>query len=643
MTDSVVSKLFYGLQHEETFYIEKDETSHHEQKEVIFGQFILHVENKDLYAAWDRAMAAKIDDYVTQSGSRVEADHDTWITKAPQVLLFQISRVDFDKKTQTPIKNHKQFTFPKVLYPDRFLLENKQLSTELRVKMIKLRKKIERLEQVLEQFEKYKASQASIQQILSLASSFITDQSHPSEYMDAEDASLNVYNPGRLLSPATVPPLDFATAEDLLTRYINRTQEMATNMRKQLKDCSEEIQSMFDRPELTRRPYQLHSILIHDGQAGSGHYFACIFEPETSTWRKYSDINVTEISEEDVFTEAFGGHQYASAYCLMYLDTHLTQAIPSGIQLRSHRLASVLDQSVVKDVYNSFVPRQLAAEVDDDNLKLKAEIIEWKASSTSRAVHEAYQIRHTQATTQWQSFRGGATDTIKHELINLGVFLKIKGEETLSNWFILDCCMREFDEEHRSLTDLRPEDQLYKKIIALSFKPRIALYHEEQTKLASFLKDFETNYQCAVIAEFIMRKMNTFQYKEAFFGISYILSQNVVEKGIYTPQPKDLVKILVLHLCSKINESVYQMDFQRACTLVGLLAMLTTMYLDSHPTHFAQVEKNLKWTIDYLQRNNPDQFTGEVQATFQRAFESISGQDFVPFFDIAEQVPVSDI
>ena len=638
---AVVSSLFYGLQHEETWIKEGSSRGRiTDSKEVLFGQFILHVENKDLYTAWDRAMSVTIDGYISAEGERLQADNDVWITKAPQILLFQISRVDFDKSSQMPVKSNKKFTFPKILHPDRFLIENKALSTDLRVKLTSLRKKVERLEKVLEQFENFRGSQATIGQVLGLAGNFLRDQAQPNEYMETEDSSVHVYSPGRLGFDREVSPPQLSDIEKLLVGYKDRIEEMIGNMKLQLKQCNEDIQSVFDRHDLTKHPYQLHSILIHDGQAGSGHYFACIYEPETTIWRRYSDINVTEISEAEVMTEAFGGHHYASAYCLMYIDTRLVEQMGQGKKLRSYSLAQALDQH--PDVYSSFVPHALALEVDEDNVKQKSEIIDWKTSSISRAIHDAYQIRHTQATTQWQSFRSKSTDSIKHELINFAIFMRIKGEETISNWFILDTCMREFDEEHRSIRDLQPMDPLYKKIIALSFKPRIFLYNDESVRIGNALKDFENAYKFAIMDEYVMRKMNEFNYFEAFFGLSSILTQTFPEKTEYQTQPKELTKLLALHLSSMLNKCVYQRDFRRACVLVGLLAVLTTMYLDPFQPYYSQVERNVKWTVDYMQKHCAEDYTGEVQERFEKAFSSISKQEFEPFFDLALSIAELD-
>lgn len=67
-------------------------------------------------------------------------------------------------------------------------------------------------------------------------------------------------------------------------------------------------------------PYRLHAVLVHEGQANAGHYWAYIYDPQHSCWMKYNDISVTKSSWEELVRDSFGGYRNASAYCLMYIN-----------------------------------------------------------------------------------------------------------------------------------------------------------------------------------------------------------------------------------------------------------------------------------------------------------------------------------
>lgn len=67
-------------------------------------------------------------------------------------------------------------------------------------------------------------------------------------------------------------------------------------------------------------PYRLHAVLVHEGQANAGHYWAYIHDPQHRCWLKYNDISVTKSSWEELVRDSFGGYRNASAYCLMYIN-----------------------------------------------------------------------------------------------------------------------------------------------------------------------------------------------------------------------------------------------------------------------------------------------------------------------------------
>ena len=73
--------------------------------------------------------------------SQTKTFRETWISEIPKVLLFTISRVNYDINQQKLVKNYKRFEFEKTIYVDRFLIENKNKDEELNQKVIGLRDK----------------------------------------------------------------------------------------------------------------------------------------------------------------------------------------------------------------------------------------------------------------------------------------------------------------------------------------------------------------------------------------------------------------------------------------------------------------------------------------------------------------------
>ena len=96
-------------------------------------------------------------------------------------------------------------------------------------------------------------------------------------------------------------------------------------MTKQVEDLQKQIEKAYKH--MNKIPYHLHAILIHDGNVNSGHYYAYIYDRAQKKWRKYNDIRITEVTEEEVFKDSNGGWGWASAYWLVYIDDKIAQEI----------------------------------------------------------------------------------------------------------------------------------------------------------------------------------------------------------------------------------------------------------------------------------------------------------------------------
>jgi ubiquitin C-terminal hydrolase len=68
----------------------------------------------------------------------------------------------------------------------------------------------------------------------------------------------------------------------------------------------------------------LHAIIIHDGVANSGHYYAYVYDRVQKIWWKLNDHDVSVAEEEALMEEAFGQpNSYKSACNLIYVNDHI--------------------------------------------------------------------------------------------------------------------------------------------------------------------------------------------------------------------------------------------------------------------------------------------------------------------------------
>jgi len=123
--------------------------------------------------------------------------------------------------------------------------------------------------------------------------------------------------------------------------------------------------SLFAVSELQKHKYVLHAILIHDGEAGMGHYWAFIHDHATGIWRRFNDTNVSVETEDNVIAESYGGKGTASAYCLVYARADAFQQ------------GSSVQRSV------DLVPTALQSFIGEDNDKFEAEMQKWTETTAS--------------------------------------------------------------------------------------------------------------------------------------------------------------------------------------------------------------------------------------------------------------------
>lgn len=154
-----------------------------------------------LYDAWSSLSVEEIEDFnckeVAESffqetptgenppAGKTKCVKENWISELPKVLLFTINRVNYNIKSRKLIKNNKRFDFEKLLYADKFLMENRSKDEEINRQISSLRDKQKQYREQLKQYKEYHKG-LSIQEIIQVAQTFIEDQCE-----DFEDINQN--------------------------------------------------------------------------------------------------------------------------------------------------------------------------------------------------------------------------------------------------------------------------------------------------------------------------------------------------------------------------------------------------------------------------------------------------------------------
>jgi hypothetical protein len=84
-----------------------------------------------------------------------------------------------------------------------------------------------------------------------------------------------------------------------------------------MQTIEQEIGTMYDDPSLMQTPYKLHAVMVHEGDANQGHYWAYVFHAGRKVWLKFNDNTVSETTWDAMKKESTGGRMNTSAYSMV--------------------------------------------------------------------------------------------------------------------------------------------------------------------------------------------------------------------------------------------------------------------------------------------------------------------------------------
>ncbi|NXX68212.1 UBP28 hydrolase, partial [Spizella passerina] len=416
-SENPMVQLFYG-----TFLTEGVHEGNTFSKIETFGQYPLQVNGyRNLNECLEGAMVEGEMDEATASQS-VKYGQERWFTKLPPVLTFELSRFEFNQSLGQPEKIHTKLEFPQTIYMDRYLYCNKDLIQMKREEMKRLKEKMVTLQQKLERYMEYGSGPARfpLPDMLQYVLEFIATRpagavssaqssqtaplhsqakpnvldvlSQPNSVQErtdtrTEDEAFFVANssPQQSSSMDLQPPVSPAelserpaphvvSREELnlvqtcLQQWRNEIEQDVQDLKESIARINLSIEQMYCDPLLQQVPYRLHAVLVHEGQANAGHYWAFIYDQPRKRWLKYNDISVTESSWEELERESFGGLRNASAYCLMYISD---QVSPVGADEDEGPEARQLQKEV------EALSPELRHYIQEDNWRLEQEAEEW--------------------------------------------------------------------------------------------------------------------------------------------------------------------------------------------------------------------------------------------------------------------------
>jgi ubiquitin carboxyl-terminal hydrolase 25/28 len=185
-------------------------------------------------------------------------------------------------------------------------------------------------------------------------------------------------------SPRCISSNELHVLQTCLTRWRTEVEQDVKDLQTQITQIEERLEAMYSDAELMKCGYRLHAVLVHEGQAASGHYWAYVYSTTRNEWLKFNDVAVDVVSWDDIVKDGVGGYHNTSAYCIMYVNTDH----PDLQQVTSWGDEAVPCDMTSRDTDSDsdLLLPDLQKYVEDDNDRFNAEILAWDSErrKTSR-------------------------------------------------------------------------------------------------------------------------------------------------------------------------------------------------------------------------------------------------------------------
>ncbi|XP_026129759.1 ubiquitin carboxyl-terminal hydrolase 25-like isoform X5 [Carassius auratus] len=402
----------------------------------MFGQYPLQVNGfKDLHECLEAAMIEGEIESLHSAENSAKSGQEHWFTELPPVLTFELSRFEFNQTLGRPEKIHNKLEFPSMLYMDRYMDKNRDITRIKREEIRRLKEHLTVLQQRLERYLSYGSGpkRFPLADVLQYAMEFASSKPvctspvediettappgattaqlpPPASTGEQPDASVppecsgsgpqaqqqqqqqqqrvSIHKP---FTQSRVPPdlpmhpaprhiseEELRVLEGCLHRWRSEVENDTRDLQASISRIHRTIELMYSDKSMMQAPYRLHAVLVHEGQANAGHYWAYIFDPHQQRWMKYNDISVTKSSWEELVRDSFGGYRNASAYCLMYIDDKKPFLIEEEFDKETGQMLSGLDK----------LPPDLKEYVEADNKLFEREMEEWDALQARKLQQE---------------------------------------------------------------------------------------------------------------------------------------------------------------------------------------------------------------------------------------------------------------
>jgi len=195
--------------------------------------------------------------------------------KMPVILQISVSRIGFNKETNSQFKVDHQLKLEEEIYMDRYQAEDR---------MLEKRRQSWRWKAELEDLKRKRAE------------------------LTAKDIGIDISDAIRItrdyLADVSEAANDIGIEADTIDQdLLDALEGMATDVRREIADINNQTEDLETKlSNLFRKDrellYRLHAVFVHRGNSSSGHWFIYIYDSDAALWRKYNDEEVGIVTDK---------------------------------------------------------------------------------------------------------------------------------------------------------------------------------------------------------------------------------------------------------------------------------------------------------------------------------------------------------
>ncbi|XP_064407430.1 ubiquitin carboxyl-terminal hydrolase 28-like [Halichondria panicea] len=207
-----------------------------------------------------------------------EVQQEAWFTSLPPILVLSLSRFKYNQNSGQAEKVHDKLQFDLQLSMDRYLEANRVESRRRRCEGVELQRRMTELKGKLDNYLKYGGKSVSIMDALSLTLQFVREQGSsdsPLDDLEGEQAEKRARISLRP-SPHFVSSGEMDVLEGCLNRWVHELNTEVKELEEAIKSTQSTLDGLYGDPIMNSTPYHLHAVLVHQGQASLGHYWAYV-------------------------------------------------------------------------------------------------------------------------------------------------------------------------------------------------------------------------------------------------------------------------------------------------------------------------------------------------------------------------------